>query len=57
MKQPQLNQPQMTAGQAPWVALLVFGGFLAVVECTEKLLESEQSETGESCDCGEKASS
>lgn len=34
-----------------------FEGFLSVVESTEKLLESEHTETGESCDCGEKASS
>lgn len=43
---------------SPWVAWLVFfGGFLASAEFTEKLLESEHTETGESCDCGEKASS
>lgn len=43
---------------SPRVAWLVFlGGFLAVVGFTEKLLESEHTETGEGCDCGEKGSS
>lgn len=43
---------------SPRVAWLVlFGAFLAGVEIAEKLLDSEQTDTGESCDCGDRASS